>query len=146
MGKKKIVIDTNNYIAALGWKGKSRELLESVIDGEYELYISVKQLQEIKRVMEYPKFAFSAEQKKRFLKLLQEFTISVDTKVKLNVVQDDPDDNMIIECAVEVNADYIISGDAHLKKLMHYNHIPIISVNEFLKSRGSVKDDTNSQE
>ncbi|MBI2549365.1 putative toxin-antitoxin system toxin component, PIN family [Candidatus Woesearchaeota archaeon] len=133
MGKKKIVIDTNNYIAALGWKGKSRELLERVIDGEYELYLSVKQLQEIKRVIEYPKFTFSLDQKKRFLKLLEEFTRLIDTRLKLNVVKDDPDDNIIIECAIEANVDYIISGDVHLKKLAHYKHIPIIPVSEFLR-------------
>jgi len=35
MGKKKIVIDTNNLISALGWEGNSRDLLRKVIDKEY---------------------------------------------------------------------------------------------------------------
>ena len=32
MGKKKIVVDTNNLISALGWNGNSRELLRNIID------------------------------------------------------------------------------------------------------------------
>ena len=36
MGKKKIVVDTNNLISALGWEGKSRELIRKVIDKELE--------------------------------------------------------------------------------------------------------------
>ena len=42
MGKKKIVVDTNNLISALGWNGKSRELFFGVIDKKYELFISLK--------------------------------------------------------------------------------------------------------
>ncbi len=41
MGKKKIVIDTNNLISALGWKGYSRKLFELVIDKKVEWFISL---------------------------------------------------------------------------------------------------------
>ena len=133
MGKKKIVIDTNNLISALGWEGKSRELLRKVIDKEFELIISLKQLAELKRVMDYPKFSFSEEQKTRFLTILFEAADIIDTKIKLDVVKEDSDDNMLIECAVEANADYIISGDKHLKKLKEFRNIKIMAVSEFLK-------------
>ena len=59
MGKKKIVIDTNNLISALGWEGNSRDLLIRVINKEYEFIISIKQIEELKRVLDYPKFGFS---------------------------------------------------------------------------------------
>jgi len=131
MGKK-VIIDTNNFISALGWEGKSRELLRKVIDKEYDLYISVKQIREIKRVMNYPKFKFSEKQKKRFLKILFSIATIIDTKTELNVAED-PADNMLLECAVEANADYIISGDNHLKKLKQYKGVRIISVSDLIK-------------
>ena len=37
MGKKRIIIDTNIYISALGWEGKPKKILDKVIAGEYEL-------------------------------------------------------------------------------------------------------------
>ncbi len=133
MGKKKIVIDTNNLISALGWNGKSKELFQKVIDGEYELFISIKQIAELKKVVDYPKFRFSEEQKRKFLEILFEIATIIDTKTKLNVVKEDSDDNILLECATEANADYIISGDGHLKSLKEFGKIKIVSVSEFLE-------------
>ena len=133
MGKKKIVIDTNNLISALGWEGKSKELFRKVIDKEYDLFISIKQIAELKRVINYPKFSFSEEQKRKFLEILFGIATIVETKTNLNVVKEDPDDNILLECATEANADYIISGDKHLKKLKEFGKIKIVSVSEFLK-------------
>lgn len=133
MGKKKIVIDTNNLISALGWEGKSKELFRKVIDKEYDLFISIKQIAELKEVVDYPKFSFSEEQKSKFLEILFEVANIVDTKTNLNVIKEDPDDNILLECATETDADYIISGDEHLKKLKEFRKIKIVSVSEFLK-------------
>ena len=133
MGKKKIVIDTNNLISALGWEGKSKELFRKVIDKEYDLFMSIKQIVELKEVMKYPKFSFSEEQKRNFLEILFKIATIIDTKTNLDVVKEDPDDNILLECAIEANADYIVSGDEHLKKLKEFEKIKIVSVSEFLK-------------
>jgi predicted nucleic acid-binding protein len=50
----------------------------------------------------------------------------------LSIVED-PNDNMLVECAVEARADYLISGDAHLKKIKRFRGVKIVSVGEFLK-------------
>ena len=132
MGKKKIVIDTNNLISALGWKGNSRDLFNQVIEKKYELFMSIKLLDELKRVMDYPKFDFTEEQKNKLLQILSEISTIIETKIKLDIAED-PDDNMFIECALESGADYIISGDEHLKKLKKFKNIKIVSVSDFLK-------------
>lgn len=135
MGKKKIIIDTNNLISALGWEGKSKKLIRRAINKEFDLFISVKQIAELKRVMNYPKFSFTEEQKKKFLEILFEIANIVETKIKVDVVKEDPDDNILLECAVEVNTDYIISGDEHLRKLKKFRGIRIVSVGEFLANK-----------
>ena len=131
MGKKKIVIDTNNLISALGWEGNSRDLLIRVINKEYEFIISIKQIEELKRVLDYPKFGFSKEQKRKFLEIIFEIANVIDTKLKLNVT-DDEKDNMLLECAIEGEADYIISGDNDLLRLKKFRNARIVSVKEFL--------------
>jgi putative PIN family toxin of toxin-antitoxin system len=133
MGKEKIVVDTNILISALGWEGKSRELLRKIIDNEYELLISNKQLAEVKRVLDYPKFGFTKEQKNRFLKIIFQTATLREIKTELEIIKEDPSDNMLLGCAVEAEAKYIISGDKHLKKLKRYKSITIISVSDFLK-------------
>ncbi len=132
MGKKKIVIDTNNLISALGWEGKSRELLRRVIDNEYEMIISLKQIEELKRVLNYPRFKFREEQKQKFLGVIFEIATMIETKTAINIIKD-TSDNMLIESAVESCSDYIISGDNHLKTIKQFRGIKIISVSEFLR-------------
>ena len=131
MGKKKIVIDTNNLISALGWEGNSRDLIRKVIDKEYEFIISIKQLEELKSVLDYLKFKFSEEQKRKFLKIIFEIATVIKTKLKLDVCVDEKD-NMLLECAVEGKADYLISGDDHLLRLKKFRNVKIVSVKEFL--------------
>ena len=131
MGKKKIVIDTNNLISALGWEGNSRDLLRKAIDKEYELIISIKQLEELKNVLDYPKFRFSEDQKRKFLEIIFKIAAVIKTKLKLDACVDKKD-NMLLECAVEGKADYLISGDDHLLRLKKFRNARIVSVKEFL--------------
>ncbi len=49
-----------------------------------------------------------------------------------NVVTQDPDDNMLIECAVDGRCQYIVSQDRHLLDLGSYAGIQIIKLGRFL--------------
>jgi predicted nucleic acid-binding protein len=50
----------------------------------------------------------------------------------LKVVIDDPDDDKLIECAVALKAEYIISGDKDLLEVSEYMGIKILNPREFL--------------
>ncbi len=134
MGEKRVVIDTNNLISAIGWEGNSRNLLRKAINKEYELIISVKQIEELKRVMDYPKFKFDERQKKKFLEMIFEISTVIDAKTELKVA-DDKNDDMLIECAIEGKADFIISGDDDLLRLKEFKSVKIVSVRDFLESK-----------
>ena len=58
----------------------------------------------------------------------------IHPEVELNVIEDDPDDDKIIECAVAEDADYIVSGDSHLLDLEQHAQFQIYSTNEFLNN------------
>ncbi len=51
---------------------------------------------------------------------------------KLNIVKEDPDDDKFIECAVSLNAEYIITGDKALRAVGQYKNIKIVTPKEFL--------------
>ena len=59
--------------------------------------------------------------------------IVVGPKMKENVVKSDPTDDKFIECAINSNADYIISGDRDLLDLKEYKGIKIMKTSEILK-------------
>ena len=44
----------------------------------------------------------------------------------LAIIRDDPDDDRILECAIEADAQLIVSGDRHLKNIKAFRGIPII--------------------
>src|SRR5207302_11167570 len=48
------------------------------------------------------------------------------------VVLDDPDDDFVLACALAANAEIIVSGDSHLRKLGEYKGINILSAVELL--------------
>ena len=60
------------------------------------------------------------------------FSRLVEIPNSLKVVVDDPDDDMVIECAVIGKATYIITGDKHLLLLDKYQDIHILKAGDFL--------------
>ena len=65
MGKRaKVTLDTNILVSAFGWtKGNPHRIMQLVIEGEIELFISHEQFGELSRVLNYPKFNFTEIQK-----------------------------------------------------------------------------------
>jgi len=63
---------------------------------------------------------------------LERQAMMVVPKVHLDVIEDDPDDDRVLECAVEGGADYLVTGDHHLLALGRYRGIPIVNAKEFL--------------
>ena len=132
MGKKRIILDTNILISALGWKGNPRVIFDRVIAGEFELILSYKQLNELLRVLNYTKFKFTDEQKDRFLSILLEVSTLVKTESEVDIIKEDPSDNVILEPANEMKIDYIISGNDHLLKVKKFKDARIVTAKEFL--------------
>jgi len=134
--KKKVVLDTNVLISSLlKPEGNARDIYRLALRGEIELYTSVDLINELSRVLEYPKFGFEKLQKEVFLKNLTRVAIILaNPKLKINVIKEDPPDNKFLECAVEAKADYLISGDnKHLLPLKNFQGIKIINPGEFLR-------------
>jgi len=133
MGAPRIILDTNVLISAFGWHGKPRQIFERVLNKEFELLVSEKQIVEIKRVLSYPKLKFTEEQKQRFLDILGNVARIVETHNDLDIIKEDPPDNMILEAAIEHKAAYIISGDFHLLKLGEFQSVKILTPAQFLE-------------
>ena len=50
----------------------------------------------------------------------------------LSVVEDDPDDDKFFECAVEADADYLVSGNHHVSDVGTFRGVTVCSPSEFL--------------
>jgi len=68
-------------------------------------------------VLRRPKFNDSAASGQWMLTELMGIVEYVNPTMKLEVIVDDPDDNRVLECAMEAGAHCIISGEGHLEKM-----------------------------
>jgi uncharacterized protein len=56
---------------------------------------------------------------------IKQLATQASPKRKLDVVKEDPDDNIILECALEAHADIIVSADRDLLRLKQFEGIQI---------------------
>jgi len=119
----------------LGWlKGNPHKILQKVIDGEIDLFVSHEQFEELSRVLEYPKLRFTEEQKARLKSLLSERATFVKPTSTLDMVKDDSSDNRILECAQGAEVDFLVFGDEHLLAFGRLGRTRIVSASDFLKA------------
>lgn len=124
----KVVLDMNVLIAAILFGGKPRQILEKAIRGEIRLCLSEPILEELKGVLQRSKFDYSPEMIQFILTELTGIADLVNPSETIGVVLEDPEDNRILECAVETEANYVITGDFHLLKLSRYRNIGVVNV------------------
>jgi predicted nucleic acid-binding protein len=67
--------------------------------------------------------------------LLATATVVVPS-VDVDAVEADPDDNIVLEAALTVGADYVVSGDSHLLDLGTFQDVPILTPDDFLERIG----------
>ena len=99
--------------------------------GQVEIFMSSDIEKEIENKLT-TKFGLSDEETEQILIDFSTFIIPVKISRKLSVIDEDPDDDKFIDCAVVSEAGFIISGDKHLLKLKEYNGIKILKAAEFL--------------
>ena len=129
----RVVLDTNVLISGILFGGKPRQILEKAIRGEIRLCLSEPILEELKGVLQRSKFDYSPEMIQFILTELTGIADFVDPSETIKVVLEDPEDNMILECAAEAKANYIITGDFHLLKLGRYLNTEVLTAAAFLE-------------
>ena len=127
-----IVLDTNVIISALLFGGNPRMVLERVLTQTVRMSVSRKILDEVVGVLQGRKFRYPHEVALSIVRELESISDLVAPVRRIQAISVDPYDNMVLECAVTADADYIVSGDAHLLKLKEFEGIRIVTSAEFL--------------
>jgi putative PIN family toxin of toxin-antitoxin system len=138
---KKVVLDTNVTISALFWEGNPRKIYDLVHQGKLIMLLSNDMEKEFIRVLGYEKFGLSPQEIMSFLRNLRIHAKHVETKSKISIVIADPTDNIFLECALDGDANSIISGDRHLLDIEVYKGIEIVRASEFLLKEGLLREE-----
>ena len=132
----KIVVDANLFASALIKPDSNPgNILELIKQNMVELVISPSVIKEIKHILLYPKIQKyhpkTACELDRYFDDLLIFAWTVEGNSKIDLIKDDPTDNKYLACALEGEADYIVSGDRHLLNVKIFNGIKIVNAKAF---------------
>lgn len=134
----KIIIDTNVYFSGFAFQGKPLEVINNAAKNENIIvYCSFRIWEEIiakflrGRLAQIQGDEYDIDKVKGFLDGIQKDLKFVTTTQKVDICRDIKD-NMILELALETNADYVITGDKDLLTLENYNGTNILKPSQFL--------------
>ena len=127
-----VVFDTNILFSATGWRGNPFQCVERARTGEIQAVTCPELIEELAEKLEV-RLNFSPDQVVETLADYLTFLRIVQIPRILDVVPRDPEDNMVIESAIEGRAQYIISGDNDLLVLREFRGIQIVRAGEFLR-------------
>jgi putative PIN family toxin of toxin-antitoxin system len=133
----KLVLDANVFISAFYWGGNPQGIIDRIIEGIDELYISNEILNEVTAVMARPKFKSSPETIEKYIRAIEKIGKKVAISGSVKGICRDKDDDDKIECGIHSGADYIITGDNDLLALGNYQQIKIITIKEYLQIKNN---------
>lgn len=128
----RVVIDTNVFVSSF-FGGNPRKIIDLWKSGQITLCLSKPIVDEYIGVLQ----GLGLGNEKELGELLKLFRSGLNvvftTKTpELHLVEEDPDDDKFIECAVALEAESVISGDKALVAVQDYMGIKIVTPKEFL--------------
>ena len=129
----RIVADTNIYVSAILFGGLPEDFMMLAKAAKFKLYISLPIFEEIRKVLVL-KFSATDMVIETALRTIRAATHLVQPRPFPEIViERDPSDDRILECAVAAYANIIISGDRHLRDLNRFENIEIMTIRNFLE-------------
>lgn len=130
------VLNANVFVSALiSSRGAPAQVVDAWLAGLFEVVISEAILAELEHVLAYDrlrKYARVREPSAECVDLISSQALWVEPAAKISVIGDDPSDNRYLECAVDGNAQYVVSGDVHLLDVGQHRGIRILSPAAFV--------------
>ena len=139
----RVVADTNVVVSGLFWRGPSRFVLDAARTGAIQLFTTAPLLAELEDVLNRPKFLSKithADATPRSLVLSYAALATIVKPASIDpFILEDPDDDAVLECAISADADVIVSGDSHLRRLEEYSNIRILSARQMMEQLSSIE-------
>ncbi len=130
----RVVFDTNVVVSASFWRGKPFECLAAWAQGRCEAAVSPALLAEYQETIEELRLEYPDHPQVEWAEALTDSALLVFPRDRATGATDDPGDEMVLECALAAEADYIVTGDKkHLLPLRTFQDIPIVTPADFLR-------------
>jgi putative PIN family toxin of toxin-antitoxin system len=131
---RQIVLDTNCLVQMISLHSPYRPVWQAFRDGRYTLCVSNDILTEYNDILERVANAAVAHNIVNAI-ARSPYTRMIDPQYRFGLIEQDPDDNKFVDCAIIAGADYIVSEDAHFRILadIPFPSVAVIRLDEFIK-------------
>lgn len=135
----RVVLDTNIWLSAIFWKGEANKIVEYCISKKIEIIITKEILLEITKVLnteaKFQKFIEDRKQKiEDLVRTILSISKLIDAESKIELIKAHPQDNIILEAALDGEADHIISYDNHILNMIEFREIKISEPKNFFRA------------
>jgi uncharacterized protein len=133
-----VVADTTVLVSAfLTPRGVASEFLRRAREGLFQIVLAPAILDEMQDRLLHRRrlrraYGYSDDRVKRYRRLLARTTSIVTKLPRVSGVVRDPNDDMVIACALEAGADYIVTRDKDLLSLGGHKGVRIVTPRQFL--------------
>lgn len=129
-----VVLDTNCLVQMLSVHSPYRPAWQAFRDGQYLLCVSNEILNEYQEIIERVANAAVAHNIVNAI-IRSPFTCFFDPHFHFRLIEQDPDDNKFVDCAIIAGADYIVSEDSHFRILdsISFPAVCVIRLEQFMK-------------
>jgi len=132
----RVVLDTNVVVSGLlHQKGAPATILDAATSKQFRCYISESLLDEYREVLTRDYLGLDQHRAARFIRGLREAAIFVVPRKKVAVARD-PDDDRVMECALEAGADFIVTGNIR-DFPAQFHGVRVVTPRDFLFVLGS---------
>jgi len=128
----KVIVDTNCLVSAFYSSNHSRQIIDLARKKKILIITSKTLNAELSEVF-HRKVLANQLKKNHFLNKILALSYVVSPTKTITAIDRDPDDDRVLEAAIEGKCEYIISGDKDLLELKKYKKIRIVTPKEFLK-------------
>jgi uncharacterized protein len=119
------------------WGGYPAEIIKVAESDQISIVISEEIVKEINRTLQYQRlrevYEIAGVNRQQLIEMVLQIGKLVQVTSKIRIVEEDPSDDKIIECALASEAEFIVSGDRHLLEVEKHGKTRILSVGEFIK-------------
>lgn len=132
--KRLVVLDTNCLVQMLSVHSPYRPAWQAFREGKYELCVSNEILEEYQEII--GRVANEAVAHNIVNAIVRSpYTRFFTPHFRFRLIEQDPDDNKFVDCAIVAGADYIVSEDAHFRTLKHipFPKVCVIRLQQFLE-------------
>ena len=131
----KVVFDTNVIIsAALYEKSLPALLLSLGLEDKVRFFVSPALLNEYEAVLKRTRFKLGHKEITELMRKINRKALIVTPTKRLKIVKADEPDNRILECAIEANVDFIITGNKKHFPFEEFRGSKIVTPREFINS------------